>query len=125
MNWAPSRPTRNPDQRLRKAADADDAARQGVLDQPAGRPGEEAGHRTERQGDVDHRDEDQVDGRRTANRQPRQGRLKRERTGERDDDADSPHFLLLAGLDDGAASRHEHDQDVFEATRNRPLAARR
>ena len=95
MNCAPSRPTRNPTSVFENPPTPDDAAGQRVLHQAAGRAGQQAGHRAERQGDVNHRHEHQVDRRGAANRQAGERRLQRQRAGEGEDDADDPHFLRL------------------------------
>ncbi len=51
-----------PDDRLGQAADADDAARQRILDQPGQRSRQQPGRRARRQRHVDHHDQHQVDG---------------------------------------------------------------
>ena len=89
------------DDRLRQAADPDDAARQRVLHQAGDRAGQQPGHRPRRQRDVHDDDEHEVDRRRARESAAREGRL--EHDGRRRS-ARSTARRLHCGLSAAAAA---------------------
>ena len=125
MNWLPTMPREKPDNRLRKAADADDAARadgarsddntqrargrQRILRQSGDCPGNHpcCGAAAER--NVDDRDEDEVDESPAGCQEARKGRLQRQRDDDHERDACRLHEPSPRGR-----RRRLHHQHLFQ-----------
>ena len=91
MNCCPITPGQKPHERLGEPADADHAAREGILDDSRDAAGQHAGSGPRRQRHVDHDDEHQIDGGRATDHEPRQRRLQRERQSYREQDTGDFH----------------------------------
>ena len=119
MNCAPSTPTRKPDQRLGESADPDDPTGQRILHQAADAAGHQPDDRAERQADVDHRHQHQVDRVAPPCDSPASVVCSASATASARSTPPSslsrPRQARPASRRRGAPRRHHHDQHLFDA----------
>ena len=91
MNCWPIAPIKKAHDRLRQTANADDTARQRVLDDPGEASGKHPRDRPARQRHVDHDDQHEIQGDGPTNEEARQRRLQRKGERNRNQDPDNLH----------------------------------